>query len=68
MKFLPEKEYFYFINFYINYLNVYRETDKPIFVTTFAEPYVHNEEDIYLKLEVLAAILEQLSAESGKIR
>ena len=46
---------------------VHRETDKPIFSPTFAELYVHNEEDTYVTLEVLAAILEKLSEGSGKI-
>ena len=32
------------------------------------KPYVHNEKDTYLKLGVLADILEVLSDKSGKIR
>ena len=33
---------------------------------TCDKPYVHNEEDTYLTLEVLADILEEISAEAGK--
>lgn len=30
------------------------------------KPYVHNQEDTYLTLDVLADILEEISAEAGK--
>ena len=31
------------------------------------KPYVYNQEDTYLTLDVLATILEQLSEEAGKV-
>ena len=52
--------------FHIVYF-VCRGADGPIFVPDFDKPYVRNKEDNYFTLEVLAAILEKLSAESGKI-
>ena len=55
----------------LNYIHIVyfvcRGADGPIFVPDFDKPYVRNKEDNYFTLEVLAAILEKLSAESGKI-
>ena len=55
----------------LNYIHIMcfvcRGADGPIFVPDFDKPYVRNKEDNYFTLEVLAAILEKLSAESGKI-
>ena len=59
MVFVPENVYLFETNDHVIYI-FHRETDK------FTEPYVDNEEDTYLTLDVLAVILEKLSAQSGK--
>ena len=42
-----------------------REIARPVIAQKLEQPYVNNEKDTYLALEVLAAILEKLS-ESGR--
>ena len=61
MMFVPENGYLFETNDHGIYI-FHRETDK------LTEPYVDNEEDTYLSLDVLAVILEKLSAQSGKIK
>ena len=53
----------YNIDFDIHVYFVYREIGRP---QTVLKPYVNNEEDTYLTLEILAAILDRLS-ETGRV-